>query len=163
MAESKYTVSDYLKQMSGLNNALLAYLALEYCDSMYPLYGFRDIKKYIEVTYAKHFKKPNYYALGYKITTDLYKQSRFNNQDPKIDEIWKFCSPLLSLQNKFNKFQNLVYDGILDCQVSGNEYGAHIITFTMKTYAREEEDPLFMKVFNTEDFTESKENISDNQ
>ena len=161
--EYKYNLSDFVKQMSGLNNALLAFLALEYCDSIYPLYGFREIKGYIEREYAKHFHKPNYYALSFKVTNEVFRQSRYNKQDPKIDEIWRFCSPLLSLEAKFNKFQNLVYDGIFDCRVSGNEYGAHIITFTMKTDAREEEDPLFMKVFNSEDFTESKVNISDNQ
>ena len=153
-----YYMKDLLTNLTGINNGLLAWHTLTFCNSLYPLEAYQIIDWYLtefikmergcpHLTLNRHF-------LYMKVSNEDWRKALQNEKDPDITEIQQFCAPIKDLEFKFSKFEQLIFDGILKCEVTGNKYGAFEILLSLDAEPNSPKDALFMKKFIPEDFKE---------
>ena len=155
---NKETLGELAKQVTGINNELLAWLTLEFCNSIYPLEAYnvatRVLNRHMGYRRRMQYHGPDPKFLEAEFQGDEWYNALYNDKDPARTEIEQFCAPIRDLVSKFAKFEQLVRGGILSCEVSGNKNGAYLIRFTMQTEEPNIKNELFMKKFNPEDFKE---------
>ena len=153
-----YYLKDLLTKLTGISNASLAWRTLIFCNSIYPLEAYNVISKCVDEFNRRHNRNRYNYRITnlllMNISNEDWKAAMHNSKDPELTEIQQFCAPIKDLEFKFSKFQQLVEEGILGCEVSGNKYGAFKILLTLETEPNSTKDALFMKKFNPEDFKE---------
>ena len=155
---NEYTLGELAKKVTGLENGTLALYTFEFCNSIYPLQAFSPIKDVLNsLNWNKPYKVSDLNHINIRktlLSAREFREALHNDKDPYLTEIQQFCAPMKELEFKFSKFESLVLDSVLDCQVSGDKNGAYIVNLSFRTNKPEERDALFMKKFNPEDFKE---------
>ena len=151
-----YYLKDLLTKLTGISNASLAWRTLIFCNSIYPLEAYNVIKSCFDEFNRIYNKNRHGFSIRncllMKISNEDWKRAMHNSKDPELTEIQQFCAPIKDLEFKFSKFQQLVEDGILKCEVTGNRSGAFKILLSLDAEPNSPKDALFMKKFIPEDF-----------
>ena len=150
------TIGDLVKSITGLNNEILAIKTLVFCNTMYHLKAMEIINKNApnEFKFKHSWTVNSYGALCQEIDNEDYREALHNDHDPDLTEIQEFCAPMKNLEFKFSRFENLVRNCIMNCEVTGNKNGAYVLWFYFKTRKPDEKGPLFMRKFNPDDFNQ---------